>query len=214
MAKSVWVGILGLLAFLCQSAYGAGADFSADMVQKNLKDQKEYVVGKLFMSHGRQRTEMAISDQQAAGEYGHVLINVLNPAKGTMWQIFPDKKIYWERKGNYSADPPPLPGDSRHPCAQTLSCTKLGDDTVAGRQTEKWQISMKQEGQSSLVWVDPKLGIPVREEITGLLAKELRNVKEEPQPDSLFEVPAGFQKVDPPAPPTGSQSSAPSQPPR
>ncbi|CAK0772465.1 conserved hypothetical protein [Gammaproteobacteria bacterium] len=195
------LGIFGLWSSLIKAE---GPEFSADVVTINLNDRTERVIGKIYIGNFRQRKEMSISDKRTIEEYGQTVVQIINPQRQAMWQLFPEKRKYWERNGKIPMEQPPLPGDSRHPCSQGkekgISCAKLGTDNIGNRQTDKWELSFMREGKTmrSLVWIDPKLGMAIREESPGMAAMELRNIKEEAQPDNLFELPNGYQKTEPP----------------
>ena len=75
------------------------------------------------------------------------------------------------------------------------SCAKVGGDTVSGRSTVKYE-GVSKDGKKNHYWVDTKLHCVIKtDEDTGG-GIELTNIKEEPQPASLFEIPAGYTKVD------------------
>jgi hypothetical protein len=204
MRKVLLWCILGFTGLWWSVSQAEGPEFSADVVTINLKDQSEHSIGKLYVGNYRQRKEMSVPDKRAVQEYGQKVIQIINPQRQAMWQIFPEKHKYWEWTGKIPMEQPPLPGDSRHFCAQGkargVSCTKLATEKVGNRQADKWELAISRNGKNikSLVWIDPKLGMPIREEVPGVGAMELRNIEEGAQPDSLFEIPAGFQKVDPP----------------
>ncbi|CAK0769569.1 exported hypothetical protein [Gammaproteobacteria bacterium] len=200
--KTLFFLVFGFVGLCSSVSWAAAPEFSADVVAVNLKDQTERPIGKLYMSNFRQRKEMVVPDQRATEEYGQKVVQIINPQRKAMWQVFPDKQKYWEWTGNIPMEQAPLPGDPRHFCAQGkgMSCTKLATETVNNRTVDKWELSISKDGRSvkSLVWLDQKLGMPIREEVPGMGAMELRNIKEEPQPDNLFEIPTGFQKTEPP----------------
>jgi hypothetical protein len=77
----------------------------------------------------------------------------------------------------------------------------LGQEQLAGRTVEKWEMSMTHKNQTfrSFQWYDPRLQLTIREEVPGRSIKELSNINEGPQGLKLFQVPAGFQKQQPPA---------------
>ena len=63
-----------------------------------------------------------------------------------------------------------------------------------GRNTQKWEINSTRRGKGYL-WVDPKLAFVIKmQDEEGLT--ELRNIKEGPQPASLFELLAGYRRVE------------------
>ena len=74
------------------------------------------------------------------------------------------------------------------------SCTKLGSDTVNGRETVKYE-GVSKKGEKTHVWVDTKLHCVIKtDESSG--GFELKNIQEGSQPASLFEVPSGYTKFD------------------
>jgi hypothetical protein len=54
---------------------------------------------------------------------------------------------------------------------------------------------MNSNGDSSVVWLDPELRFPVKSQGKNG-GGELHNIQEGAQPSNLFEVPAGFNKMD------------------
>jgi len=74
------------------------------------------------------------------------------------------------------------------------SCHKVGSETVNGRSTVKYE-GTNANGDVSHFWLDPKLRFPVKWEGKNS-GGELRNIQEGTQPASLFEIPAGFTKMD------------------
>jgi hypothetical protein len=77
---------------------------------------------------------------------------------------------------------------------QGSSCHKVGNETVNGRSTVKYE-STNASGEVSHFWLDPKLRFPVKWDGKNN-GGELRNIQEGAQPASLFEIPAGFTKMD------------------
>jgi len=77
------------------------------------------------------------------------------------------------------------------------SCKNLGEETVNGRHTVKWEVSETMRGQSGTqyVWVDAKLHCIVKMQMRQS-TMELQNIHEGPQPASLFALPTGYQVMD------------------
>jgi hypothetical protein len=74
----------------------------------------------------------------------------------------------------------------------------LGQEQVGGRTAEKWEMKSAQPGkapESSYQWYDPRLELAIREEFPGGFVRELVNIREGQQPESLFSVPAGFKAI-------------------
>ena len=77
----------------------------------------------------------------------------------------------------------------------------LGKEEVNGRSTEKWQLTVTgsdSQSKQSLQWFDPALKIAIREELPGGYVRELKNIKVAKQPQDLFTIPAGYQRMEAP----------------
>lgn len=74
------------------------------------------------------------------------------------------------------------------------SCTKVGADTVNGRDTVKYE-GVSKKGEKTHVWVDTKLHCVIKTEDSGG-TMEFKNIKEGAQPASLFEIPSDYTKFD------------------
>jgi hypothetical protein len=77
----------------------------------------------------------------------------------------------------------------------------LGKEQHEGRGVEKWETTMTRTGQqpvTSVQWLDPELGVPVRGKAPDGSSFELRGIRVGTQPADLFTVPAGYQKITPP----------------
>jgi hypothetical protein len=83
----------------------------------------------------------------------------------------------------------------------------MGQKTVQERVTQHWSITVlgeKGERPYAQLWVDPRLNVAIRESYADGLSVEMHHIREVPQPTHLFELPAGFIKVDlPTTPPAG-----------
>ena len=75
------------------------------------------------------------------------------------------------------------------------TCKRIGPERVNGRSTVKYEATSP-KGEHVTGWIDPKLKFLVKTESAQGRGMELRNIQEGPQQASLFEVPAGYQKMD------------------
>lgn len=88
------------------------------------------------------------------------------------------------------------------PDGRLTELTLVGQQILNGRQVEHWeQSSSLPDGEVQRVsqWYDPQLQIAIREELPGGYFRELRNIVVAIQPTQLFEVPAGYQRLENPA---------------
>jgi len=90
----------------------------------------------------------------------------------------------------------------------------LGAEIVNGRQVEKWeQTSARPDAvkQSAFQWYDPQLKIAICEELPGGFYRELNNIRVGQQPAQLFEIPAGFRRIELPVQAPQTQPQTPPQ---
>lgn len=75
----------------------------------------------------------------------------------------------------------------------------IAKETINGRNTEKWQRTLdRPDGRkvTSYQWYDRELGIAIREELPGGYVRELKQIRVNEQPASLFEVPKTYQRIE------------------
>lgn len=85
-----------------------------------------------------------------------------------------------------------------------LELTYQGNEALNGRNTEKWRsVLMQNDGKplESYQWYDPKLNIAIKQALADGSVRVLKNIVVAAQPDTLFQVPADFQKVSAEQPP-------------
>lgn len=170
--------------------------FSADMEMKGPK-RGDSMTGKMYFGGKLWRWDMD------AG--GHKMSNIIDGETETMYMIMPEQKMYMEMRGDQrrkmpgqAAAPEVKPVDPNDPCADDpeTDCKKVGSEVVNGRNTDKWVFTDKRGRERQTVWVDQKLHFPIRVQSQEGFVMELTNIQEGPQPASLFQVPAGYQKLD------------------
>jgi hypothetical protein len=94
-----------------------------------------------------------------------------------------------------------VPLRQQMPGGQMTEMRMLGTESLGGRTVEKWEMVSSGDGtqsQTSYQWYDPALEQSIRQEFPGGFVSELKNIQVGPQPTSLFQVPAGYKKMDPP----------------
>jgi len=166
--------------------------FSADM--KVEMENGMSSAGKLYFSDKKVRMEMNTMGRQ------NVVIR--DESSKVTYMLMPQQRMYMEmpagampqrRGADWQAY------DASNPCAMMtdMTCQKLGTETVDGNLCTKWQLTGTGEraGTKVTVWIDQKTGIPIKSQ-TPRGSMELTNIQQGPQSASLFEVPAGYQKMD------------------
>jgi len=163
--------IASLLCAIAMPSVGGwfGTQFSADAVQ--VQPQGQRTTGKMFVGSERVRTEMERD--------GQLVVEVVSPAKGVAWLLFPAGKVYLERElGPAMAA---MAGSGKgDPCAGSpgMTCRRIAEERLNGRASIKWEISGTAPGHTfhSSQWLDAEHGFPVRQEVAGQPLFELRHV--------------------------------------
>jgi len=186
-------------ALMLASAFAlAQVEFSADIVNNTKAGSP--VQARAYFSKDKMRFD---AQEKGARDKGAVIINF---ATHSYLVVMAEQHMYMEmpaqtmdQRGMYSFF---QTGDVENACSDWLklsrnvggTCHKVGNESVNGRSAIKYE-GTNSSGESSQVWLDPKLRFPVKwQEKNG--GGELRNIQEGPQPASLFEIPAGFTKMD------------------
>lgn len=194
------------ISTFCVVVFAAGfviaqAEFSADIV--DLQKQGTPSTAKIYFTKDKMRAEPT-----GGGAHGGGAI-IVNYAAQTSIVLMTQQHMYMEMPAQsqaqrlgyafFEAD------DVENACTywqksgrnQGGTCRKVGSDSVNGRSTVKFETT-NTNGDVSHFWLDSKLRFPVKWD-TKNSSGELRNIQEGAQPASLFEVPAGFTKMQMPA---------------
>jgi hypothetical protein len=177
----------------------AQAEFSADIV--DLQKPGTPTQAKIYFAKDKMRVESQTVSAHGAGAV------IMNYATQTGTVVMTQQHMYMEmpmqaqtQRMGYAAaffragDVENACGDWQKMGHTEGNCHKVGSDTVNGRSTVKYETT-NASGDVSHFWLDPKLRFPVKWEGKNS-GGELRNIQEGTQPASLFEIPAGFTKMD------------------
>jgi len=185
--------VVGLL--LAGSVALAQTEFSADIVNESKGGSTKVYFGKdkirFDSPDDKEQGGAAILDLS-----GSKMIVLM--AKQHMYMEMPQQMM--EKRGMYTFF---RTGDVENACSDWLkqpanqggTCHKVGNETVNGRNTVKYE-GTNAKGETGSVWIDPKLRFPVKWQGKNEVGGELRNIQEGPQPVSLFQVPSGYSKFD------------------
>jgi hypothetical protein len=188
----VGILLLGSIAF-------AQTEFSAEIVDTQKGDSAN---AKIYFAKDKMRVEPTQQNPRGGGAF------IVNMSTQTSTVIMDQQHMYMELPQQMAAQRNPYAytffrtGDVEAACSDWAAqsrnnggkCTKIGSDTVNGRSTIKYEAT-NANGDSSFFWIDPKLRFPIKWQGKGS-SGELRNIQEGSQPASLFEVPAGYTKMD------------------
>jgi hypothetical protein len=155
------------------------------------------MTGKLYFGSGHMRMDMQ-GGPRVAGiiitDFKTQTIDILMPETHMYMEPKADD-IPGHRRGGMMPDIKPL-RDPSNPCAgeEGMTCKNLGVEPVNGRNCDRWQMTDK-NGKVSNVWIDQKLHFPIKG-VTEDSTWTLTNIKEGEPDASLFQIPAGYTKMD------------------
>ena len=158
-------------------------EFSADLVIQPKGD--EAMSGKIFVKGEKVRQETA--------EEGETQIMIIRPDKKVTWMITPEEKTYME-----------MPYQSEDKTFEEWTAEKekkakfLGEETASGLPCKKFETV--EDGEKTLFWIPKQFAFPIKVEDSEVVM-EYKNIKEGSVPDSLFELPAGYEKISMPVTP-------------
>ncbi len=159
---------------IAATAHSAGdaLQFSAEAVQEAPGQPPQ--TARMFVGDGAVRTEYTRDGEPVAEiayrDSGRRLL--LLPRKGAYREYVPEM-------------PPPPKQTTLDPCAgltaKSVECKRLGEETVKGRDTVKWEIVTQRDHTTlrSLHWVDKERGIPIREFLPDGTVLELEKLGDE-----------------------------------
>jgi Domain of unknown function (DUF4412) len=200
MTLKYLTSILVLISALAL-AWDAGAqELTADQVGHD--GSGKTFKSKIYMGHGKVRIETQ-EDAASGSNAFDMPVMILDLASGTVVLLNPNRKTYMDQPPTLARRTIAtwkLPDNT--PCAKnpnstgTATCKQIGTETIHGRNAEKWEIVMTMGDQTSTlhVWLDAQWHFIVKQDGLGATG-ELLNIKEGPQPASLFEVPPDYHKL-------------------
>ncbi len=153
-------------------------DFSADMINKSKAGTFK---GKIYIAKDKTRMEMGDS------------ISISRMDKKVVWILMPVDKVYMEQ---------PFDPKQAAPTSDTkgseIERKLVGQDTIDGKKADKYQVTYKSPAgtvEKMFQWTVAGIEVPVKmAAVDNSWTMEYKNINTGKQPDSLFEVPAGYQK--------------------
>jgi outer membrane lipoprotein-sorting protein len=170
-----------VVVFVVSASAGASAlEFSSDMV---MTSQGQTHTSKVWAKENKFRME-------SGGQPGYTIMRV---DKSVTWMVMPEQKAYMEMK----LDPSKRPR-SEEKVQGEVSRKLIGSETANGHPAKKYEVTYTEGGKTERMyqWIATDINFPVRmAAIDGSWVLDYKNIKMAAQPDSLFEVPSGYQKT-------------------
>jgi hypothetical protein len=185
MLKSMSHVILAIMVCLLASLAQA-AEFSATVVSKA---EGQAVQGKVFVKGDKMRNEMKMGDETN--------ITITRPDKKVVWIAMPEQKMYMEMPLTDKMQQKMMMKDPE----DQAKMKHLGADAVNGYDCDKYQFDTVLNGKSvkQYVWIAKQLKMAIKSQTEdGSMTMEYRDIKVGAVPDSVFDIPQGYQKMDMP----------------
>jgi len=179
--------MLSFIVFALLAVHGfpgishAAVEFSADIVI--VPKGGELMKGKIFVKGDKIRQETFDEDE------ARVLIIQLD--KKVTWMIMPKEKTYTE-----------MPYQSPDKTFEEWAAEKkknanfVGEETVSGMPCKTYETI--EDGEKTVFWISKQFPFPIKIE-DSQITMEYRNIEPGPFDDSLFELPAGYEKMAAPS---------------
>jgi hypothetical protein len=199
-----WLSLLAVAGFLlCDVAVARAQQFSADLVITPHDGAAAALAGKLRVSDDKVRLE---TPELADGFF------LVDGAKPTAYFVRPAARIFMDARQSSRLTRMFVPVDPDNPCRQwqamaTLAgvpgqgdwrCERVGEETIGGRSAIGYR-AVSASGPELLGWIDPARKFPLRIKSEDGAIITAENIRDEPQPAQLFEMPANLRKFDPQA---------------
>ncbi len=184
--RPYWFGGILTLILCLTAPLAQAAELSAKVVTTA---EGQEMHGKVFMKGQKIRNEF-----QAGGETN---ISIVRPDKKVVWMLMPGEKMYMEMPITEETQEKILIKKPEDQAKMKL----LGTETVNGFECDKYEVDASQQGQSvkQFVWIAKKLQMPIKSVTAdGSMSMEYRDIKVGGVPDSVFELPQGYEKMQMP----------------
>lgn len=170
-----------------------------------LPDQKQYMERKLGDPGGIQPGAKRSPDQDPCGGMPGVTCRKLGEEEvggrtAIKWEIVASQQGQTMKSTQWIDKERGVSLRQEMPNGQVTELTLVAEEDLGGRKVEKWEMVATMPDQPetrSFQWFDPELDLAVRQEFPGGMVSELTNIRVGKQPDELFNVPAGYERVDP-----------------
>jgi len=182
MRRDLFISCLALLIVSFAGSTFA-LEFSSDMV---MTSQGQTNTSKVWAKENKFRME-------SGAQPGYTIMRV---DKNVTWMVMPDQKAYMEMKSDPSKRP-----KTEDKVQGEVSRKLIGSETVNDHPAKKYEVTYTEGGKTDRMyqWIATDINFPVRmAAVDGSWVLDYKNIKIGTQPDSLFEVPSGYQKTSMP----------------
>jgi len=201
-SNRAWLSLLALVGFLlCGRAPAQAQQFSADLVTTRGDGAAAVPAGKLRVFNDKVRLE---TPELADGFF------LIDGARPTAYFVRPAARVFMDARQSSRLTRIFVPVDPGDPCPQWQAmarlagaadqgdwrCERAGEGAIGGRSTTAYR-AVSASGRELFGWIDAVRKFPLRIKTEDGAIITAENIRDEPQPAQLFEIPPGFRKFDP-----------------
>ncbi len=182
MVKRVFVFLIGVFLF---SGTAFALEFSADTITTHKDGQK--MSGKIYYKADKFRMDMKSPQDMST---------IMRRDKSVTWSVMHQQKMYMEMPFQ-KKDKPMVEGKLEG----EVERKQVGTEVIDGHPTKKYLVTYKSGTTQSQIyqWMATDINFPVKTAaVDGSWTQEYKNIRMGSQPDNLFEVPAGYKKMQMP----------------
>jgi hypothetical protein len=198
----MWMSVAILLGFwLFGDATARAQQLSADLVMVRHDGEAPTPAGRLRVSDNKVRLE---TPELADGFF------LIDGATPSAYFVRPAARIFMQARLSSRLTRVFVPVDPANPCRQWQAmaklagiaqqgdwhCERAGEETIGGRGTIRYR-AVSGSGQEFSGWIDPARKFPLRIKMEDGAIVTAENIRDQPQPAELFEMPVGLRRFDP-----------------
>jgi hypothetical protein len=195
-----------VMAALAPSPRGNAQEFSANIVTTNPRGETASKPSAVYVMNGKVRFE---TPDLPTGFF------LVSDDPDTAYFVRPTARVFMDAGGSSRLPQLVVPLDPGDPCRRWQAmakavglidpntqegvqwrCTRIGNETIDGRDAIHYRAVAPQDLQRA-AWIDARLRFPLKIVAEDGTTFELKNIVEERQTASQFEIPADFRKFDP-----------------
>lgn len=173
------MAVFFVLFVLFLAGTAVAQEFSADLVSNT---GGVVSTGKIFASKDKVRMDLP------------QMITISRQDKGVVWMLMPQEKTYLEQPFK----PENLIATSEK-IANELERNLVGKEVIDGKMASKYKITYLQSGKKLEIyqWIAASSNIPLKTQaVDGSWTMEYKNLITQAPSASMFEIPAGYTKLD------------------
>lgn len=188
--RNVLKGLIALTIFISAglvfNLVASAAEFSAEMIQKMAG---QTMTGKIYVKGTKMRIEMNTP--------GGPVVTIALPDAGKSLMLQTGSKMYMEMSIDAFSS---IPNMTETDFEKIADKNHLGSEKINGYDCDKYEIIYHDSSMGKLTqWFSKRLNYPIKmifKGPQGEVITEYKQIKEGSIKDSLFQVPAGYQKID------------------